>query len=262
MRQGTWIVGGAAAVLAACGGWAADAQGMSRLDAAGSLLGTVQKVAANARLRQTVGGLSVPLAYESAAGPIDAGNGHDPRNFDVAGVRLGMSPDEVAAALGASGFTMKSAGRQPSYDSAVRERWNSAGRTGTGPALFIAAGSSWERPGQEVQIKYTALPQGPRVDWVAYSGDAQRMSAEAFEDQLRRKYGDPVNGDADEQRWCTLKAPECEDPRQADYPAMEASAQYRRIWLSGHDKDRDAALQAREEADIASGKPAEIGASF
>ncbi len=248
---------------AAVAGTPAAALTGAQVDAVRRLAAGPQQASAGTRLRATVADLSAPLDYMSRAGPLDPSRPGDPRLMDVAGVRVGMSPEQADAALQAAGFEPPRAlGLQPSYDTRVRNAWNTSTRGDTGRVLTVPASGAWRKPGEEVELRFEALPEGARVSWIAYRADAGRVGADVFERQLLARYGPPANGEAEDQRWCTLRAPACEDPRNAHYPVMEASAARRTIWVSGADDDRAAALRARFAADAARRSAAPVQASF
>lgn len=233
------------------------------LQSAREAVSAVQKVVASARLQRVVAELSVPLTYENPRNPLDPANMQDPRNLDVSSVRLGMSPPQVTAALRAAGFAQDiEPSQQYSYETEVRMAWQSNTGQDTGRRLQVEKRARWVKAGQKIYIEYIALPEGPRVDYITYEADAQVISQEAFEAQVLRKYGEQLNGEAEDQRWCTVKAPECEDPRYAEYPALQVSSARRTIWLSGHDPDRKAALEERFKADVAKRGPKQVEPSF
>lgn len=212
---------------------------------------TIQGLVADGRLARVVAELSAPLSYESQLGPLNPHDRTDPRNLDVAGVRLGMRPGDVKSALRQSGYQLGAEEMQVSYDSRVRQEWRDMTGIDTGRSSLVVKSQSWTKGDERISVDFVAMPDGAAVSWVSYSGYDQRsISPEVFEAELLRKYGEPVNPGLGDMRWCTLKAPSCEDPRYAQYPVLEASAEMKRIWLAGPDADRDVALKARFSADI------------
>jgi hypothetical protein len=230
---------------------------------AGQMLGVLGAAIAGSKLRKIVAELSAPLAFESAAGPIDPGLRNDPRNLDIAGVRLGMTPQEVVRALQAAGYNKDGEGSmQRSYDTLVRDDWARLYGVQTGQAIFVPNEVNWEKQGQTIRITFVALPEGALVNVVDYSATDAPISDATFVSQLQQRYGEPVNEDDADQRWCTVKAPTCEDPRAATYPVLAAWTSNRSLHLVGNDVGRDAALAARFEADVTRRRPASGDASF
>jgi len=243
--------------IAPMGAWADD------LQTAREVVSVIQKAVTSGRLQRVVAELSAPLVYDSSTNPLHPANLQDPRNLDVSGVRLGMSPSDVAAALRAAGFKQDIDGaHQRSYDTQVRAAWQSNTNTDTGPPILVDKSARWIKSGQKILVDYVAMPDGARVEWITYEAEPELVSEAAFEAQLLRKYGEQVNGEATDQRWCTVKAPTCEDPRSSEFPVLEASPARRTIWLSGYDVERKVALEERFKADVAKRGPKQVEPSF
>lgn len=263
MRGRVGVAIAVAATLAGVGG-PAGAQTGQQVETARRLVSGLQQAVTSARLRQTVAGLSAPLEYETRLGPVNPAVHSDPRLMDVAGVRLGMTPAEAEAALLRAGFVRPRNDRssQVSYDSQVRTAWVTRWGAAPSPDLKVDETMHASKGAEEVTVTFIALPEGPRVDHVDYRGDERAVTAGQFGEQLEAKYGPPSSGGAEPMRWCTLRAPECEDPRSADYPVLQGNPGNRTLWLTGADADRKTALAARFEADAASRQPTQARASF
>lgn len=120
---------------------------------------------------------------------------HDPREFDVAGVRIGMSPAEARNALVARGYTVgadntDTMGYHYWLESALRER-NSAhpypqsvrrvrGFTGSGPA------------GETIVVSFHDTPSGAQVREVSLGIDPRRTDTSGVRRDVMAKYGQPT----------------------------------------------------------------------
>jgi hypothetical protein len=214
--------------------------------------------------RQILVELAVPLAYEPAAGTPDPNNRSDPRNMDIGGVRLGMTVKQAQAALRNAGY--RDAGPrddQPSYAGLVMDRWQShygyrGGWNDRAPHELL-----WRKGEEEIRVTLVALPEGPRVDAVSYQAkEGSPISGGEFVQRVLAKYGKPTNDDAEDMRWCTVKAPTCEDSRNAEYPLLSAWTNNRTINLTGNDPGRKDALERRFAADVERRKPEDQAPSF
>lgn len=216
------------------------------------------------RHRKILAGLSAPLAYEPAAGPVDPDNAADPRNKDIAGVRLGMTVKQAQAALRAAGYVDQGPrDSQPSYANRVMSEWQS--RYG-----FQGAGNDrapqellWRKGEEEIRVTLIALPDGPQVNMVWYwAKEGAPISIEEFTRRVLSKYGEPANDDPNQFRWCTVKAPDCEPPEEAEYPVLMAAPNSRQLTLVGNDPARKQALEERFAADVERRRPADQAPSF
>ena len=151
---------------------------------------------------------------------------------------------------------------QASYDTDIRSEWAKNSTAAMPATRQVRRAMIWRKGEQEVRVEFLALPEGPVANEITYSGGGSDVSSEAFAAQARAKYGKPVHDDSSDLRWCTVKAPECEDPRDATYPLLSAWTGNRTMMLIGNDPARADALAARRAADIASRKPPETAPAF
>jgi hypothetical protein len=243
-------------------GLAAPASAQSS-NSAQSIINLIGSAVANARVHKSVAELSAPLQYEDASGPLDPANRADPRNADVAGVRLGMTPAQAERALRALGYADSGIhGEQLSYDSLVRSDWATRFGKPSGEPARVPDNIIWRKAGQQVTVTFIAMPDGPRANEITYEAGESGISDETFLAQVQSKYGSPINDDPKNLMWCTIKAPDCEDPRSATYPVLAAWTSNRSIILVGNDPGRDHALQSRRAADVASKQPAAPAPAF
>ena len=228
-------------------------------NALGALIGALGQASTQSRLKKDIASMSSPLVFESSNGPLDPADASDPRNFDIAGVRLGMTPDQVKAAIAVAGYTIKNMGEQNSFDTAVRSM------VSTGPNLtrinvpiFINASGKNQ---QELSVEFLALPEGPRVHRIEYQMNSMDMTEEAFGAQIFRKYGDTATTDEGSSRkWCTANNVECHPlTKQAN---MEVDLQRKFIRLEDEDEARQTALDKRLQFEIDKRKPKVEEAQF
>lgn len=229
-----------------------------------SLSQLVDTVVTSGKQRKLRAELSSPLTYQPAAGPLDPANANDPRNFDVAGVRLGMTVREAQSALRAAGYVDRGPrDGQESYIDRVTYQWMTdygvQGRSSEGATKEII----WNKGEEEVIATFIALPDGPRVDSVFYQAkESAPISVNEFTRRVLSKYGEPANDDPANMKWCTVKAPDCEQPPEQEYPLLVAWPSTRQVRLYGDDPARKAALEQRFETDVERRKPADRAPSF
>lgn len=257
MTKRIWLI--AAVVTAFPTNVAAQTSDLGR-----SLTQLVDTVVTTSKQRKLRAELSSPLTYQPAAGPLDPANAKDPRNFDIAGVRLGMTVREAQSALRAAGYVDRGLqDGQDSYIDRVTYKW----LTEYGVKGWIAEHTTneivWNKGEEEVTVAFIALPDGPRVDSIFYwAKEGAPISVNEFSRRVLTKYGEPANDDAAEFRWCTVKAPDCERPPEQEYPLLIAWPNGRQVRLYGDDPARKAALAQRFTADVESRKPADRAPSF
>jgi hypothetical protein len=233
------------------------------IDLGQSLSQLVSTAATTHKQRKVRAELSATLTYVSAAGAADQANRSDPRNADVAGVRLGMTTAQAEGALRSSGYSEFVHDDQPSYLGSVMERWQSEyGFKGAwndrAPHELV-----WRKGDEEVRVKFLALPDGPQVENITYwAKDGAPISVQEFTRRVLTKFGEPVNDDSDQFRWCTVKAPDCEDINEAEYPLLVVTPRNRMIYLTGNDPGRKEALEKRFASDVERRKPADQVPSF
>jgi hypothetical protein len=229
-----------------------------------SVIVVIDTAVASSKQRRIKAELSRPLTFDAEAGPLDPVNRSDPRNFDIAGVRLGMSARDAEAAMRAAGYMAAfGAEDQPSYAGEVMQRWRSDFGFTDAWNDRVPHGLLWRKGEEEIRVELLALPEGARVRSVQYQAkEGAPISQDQFMSRVLAKYGEPANDNASDLRWCIVKAPECEDPREASYPLLSVWPESRQISLTGNDPAQAAALAERFAADVERGRPAERAASF
>ncbi len=125
------------------------------------------------------------LAVIALASPAVAA---DVRDFDILGIRLGMTVTEVEVLAAASGFEKIKRSAAPSFDQAVaienREPVNWQDYKGVQLLKF-------ENDGESVQVFFVATPTGARAARVSYGFYGSGVTSEQMTAQVLAKYGEP-----------------------------------------------------------------------
>lgn len=187
--------------------------------------------------------------------------------FDVAGVRLGMTPAEARAALAKAGFTVRSTDNghqwleqtweQNVLDAAERRlgtyNWSKAGQNRKGPRLLEATGPRR----QIVEVHFQQRPEGTRVSHVEYAIPKDQIAKADFDANVASKYGSytTVGGvGRRENRWCSTDEVECSTYSSLKQPRLVVENDIARnrykIELSGADAKDAARLKAAFEAEV------------
>ncbi|MFV0622675.1 hypothetical protein ACBY01_01510 [Sphingomonas sp. ac-8] len=130
--------------------------------------------------------------------------------FDVAGVKLGMTPEETRTALKAQGFTPPAI--DPTQDSwasvvsrRVAERIPGKVDETRVPMFTRASGPQ----GEQVEVWYTATREGARATSIEYTMPTNRMERAAFAASVAAKYGRPTAEDPVHGLYCTKGEGSC-----------------------------------------------------
>jgi hypothetical protein len=135
---------------------------------------------------------AAPMALPAAAGaqraaPVVA-------ELDIAGVRLGMTPEQVRAALVRAGFTPRATDPdQDSWDTRIaqevaKRRPDTRAAARKVPMFTMASGPR----GEHLEIWYSAGPSGARASTIKFEISAEQMTAAAFYRGVFEKYGPPT----------------------------------------------------------------------
>lgn len=126
------------------------------------------------------------------------------RQMDVAGIRLGMGPEDVKAALRTRGYaptpdTMYTDRRpwtQAGYDYATRVEEARRQRLSDfkTPMKFanVVTAEAWNKADESVRVEYAVGRSGRRVSQVSYNIPEGRMAWAAMRDNIVEKYGRPT----------------------------------------------------------------------
>ncbi len=128
------------------------------------------------------------LAAPKHARPVVAG-------LDIAGAKLGMTPEQVRAALFRAGFTPRAS--DPDQDSweariaaEVAKRRPGTRSAAKKVAMFTMASGPL---GEHLEIWYYAGPSGATASSIKFQIPANQMTGAAFSQGVLEKYGPPTN---------------------------------------------------------------------
>jgi hypothetical protein len=147
--------------------------------------------------------------------------------FDVAGVKLGMTPEETRSALKAGGFTPQATDPpQDSWASVVSRRIAERipGEVDeTKVPMFMRAGGP---QGEQVEVWYTATPEGARATSIEYTMPTNRMERAAFVASVSAKYGRPTAEDPVHGLYCTKGEASCVTYGNRNLPHLLTESSY------------------------------------
>lgn len=184
--------------------------------------------------------------------------------FDVAGVKLGMTPEETRSALKAGGFTPQATDpTQDSWASVVSRRIAERipGEVDeTKVPMFMRAGGP---QGEQVEVWYTATPEGARATSIEYTMPTNRMERAAFVASVSAKYGRPTAEDPVHGLYCTKGEASCVTYGNRNLPHLltESSYSVHSIKLMEGSRYGDE-LKARTAAAVEGMVPKNAKASF
>ena len=129
--------------------------------------------------------------------------------FDVAGVKLGMTHDQVVTALEEKGFSISSTSEQKDWDAQLADEMKKRGydesSNGRVAGMTRVKGSQDE----SIDVWYAATPEGARVANINYHAKPERITADAFRAGLRSKYGEATTDNGARKIYCTLGEKTC-----------------------------------------------------
>ena len=142
--------------------------------------------------------LSALIAFHSSAA-LSKSTLHVVENFDVAGVKLHMTPEEARHALAAKGFSVSDDSMGDSWSAQVSAE---AGKYANTPKYYTRAVRYTNAEGpesQKVEVSYEVLEEGSFVKEVRYSLPAERGK---FIELVKSKYGRPTRDGLGVWRYC------------------------------------------------------------
>lgn len=132
---------------------------------------------------------------------------------DIAGVRLGMTPDQVTRAAAAAGYARTETGTQYSWASNVRQEEEQRGF----PKLFPASAApvlgaeDYKGSGsQKLHVEYAATPRGAYATSVRYSVNMAETPWDTMKERTRAKYGREGYGTASSLVFCSRGETKCD----------------------------------------------------
>jgi hypothetical protein len=150
-------------------------------------------------------------------------------HFDVAGVRLGMSPDEAFAAFSGKGYKLEHWATGPNFEQRIQEKVSERNPRISKPSYATQTTKTvaWaEGPnGERLWVRFQAMPSGPIVKFVQVSTNERRISAGAVKAQVWAKYGDPTKYrmDSNTNFWCDIPAVACGIDQYDQHPTLSFS---------------------------------------
>jgi len=144
------------------------------------------------RLRQMV------LIGLLASVPAASGYGADASGFDIAGIRIGMTSEEVAALARSRGFKDIRSDLAPSFDQAValqnRQKIDFSAYAGVQTMTF-------KSDSEEFRVSFVQTPSGSRASGISYSFFGTKVSSDQMGTNALRKYGEPDQRGSREWVW-------------------------------------------------------------
>mgnify|MGYP005855427807 CR=1 FL=1 len=112
----------------------------------------------------------------------------DVNSFDVMGLRIGMTADEVEAVAGSKGLAKSGAFPAPSFEQQV-----ALGNGGRVAANDYAGLQSMTLEGEreQVEVFFFATPEGPRAWKIVYRHTSSELTREAMAERVLKTYGPP-----------------------------------------------------------------------
>ena len=157
---------------------------------------------------------SAPALAQSLTESTRSGPRHDVATFDVAGVKLGMNPDEVAEQLQQRGFDGKFDARRPNRFAQAAEaeaqRRRQAVPSGLAPegapGLFAT-----DAQGNRVLVEYIHTATGSEVASVTLQFNASTTDTSALPNDIANRYGFPsmIHRGSMIMEWCSNDEGSC-----------------------------------------------------
>lgn len=174
-------------------------------------------------LEKAEGARIAAVAVKTGQGPVTVKAGsaadaarRDPATFDVAGIKLGMTPEQAAAILTAAGYR-PSAKSPPRYDLTFQQRVQLGvdRRNGLKPDLPKGQGVqglTFEHAnGAQVSLFFINLAEGSRVESVMYQMPVDRLDFATFRQRIDSKYGQPTTSRSIDDIWCAKTSTICRE---------------------------------------------------
>lgn len=184
--------------------------------------------------------------------------------FDVAGVKLGMSPEEARAALEAKGFKPLGADKTQGSWAArlsdeVAKRRNVDTVNTTVSMLTVARGDQGER----IEVWYSATPEGAVASSVQFLIPTNRMEKGFFARSVEGKYGTVTYGEAKSGIFCSKGEEKCRpwEVQASPFLKVDSGYSFYEVYLA-YGSDFKAGLKAQMVAQVESAAPKDAVATF
>lgn len=200
------------------------------------------------------------MALATSQGPVLPRVG--PATYDVAGVKLGMTPDEARQALIKAGYRIDAPLKLESFRGEVTARVAEIRHKSRLTVNDTVAGMSARGPSAEqIGVEFKQWLDGPHVVRASFRGDAETQPQEAFKAQVEGKFGKPTMHVIGGWRWCSAGEKQCGPIANPAMPTLDADYQSRSLTLSIGGE----AIQARRglvEAEARKVAPLQGGSAF
>jgi hypothetical protein len=132
--------------------------------------------------------------------------------WGIAGIRLGMSPREVAEAMRTAGYTLQGryTGRSWQAEVADQVSFLRAIRIPAGPETIRR--EDYKKGQEAIRVFYAVNPTGPYSTSVTYRIATAAIDADRFEAAALSRYGRPTRNQDSEIVYCSAGEPECSSP--------------------------------------------------
>jgi len=148
-----------------------------------------------------------------------------PATFDIAGVRLGMTPDAVRRALVAAGYRIDHTDATNSFqDNVVVEAAHAQGRMPATYGKSTSVGRIWANGphGEALTVDFDQWPGGAFVGAVDLAIKPERQTLADLQAQIEGKYGMPsLKTDSLSFQWCTPGERGCDRISVPQLPTLQ-----------------------------------------
>lgn len=127
----------------------------------------------------------------------------------VAGVSLGMTPAQVAAALKQDGYKLSYRYTGRSWQGEVASRVANLRSVRIPAGAEVTAKEDYRVGQEQIQVTYTAGRAGPYVSRVHYKIHSSAIEAESFQRAVLGRYGQPSLEWQFESLYCSPREPRC-----------------------------------------------------
>ena len=178
----------------------------------------IKKIAVAALVLALAGQIAASPAGAMAKAPL-----HDPSKLVIAGIRIGMTPEQVMSTLRAAGYVREYQVTNKSWEEKVaRELASTRGVPLTGTFRAVPWHETYRKREERVEVYYRPMPSGPVVSGVDYGMGNAAMSEEAFRAAVRARYGLQSAGGSSEMIFCSVGEAVCsvlgfQNPKQLPY---------------------------------------------
>lgn len=128
----------------------------------------------------------------------------------IAGVRLGMTPEQVSLTLRAAGYVREHQVANMSWEERVaREVAYARALPLRGTFRAVVWHETYRKGAERIEIYYQPMPSGPAVASVEYGLRNSAMTEEAFRASVRARYGAQSAGNSSEMIFCSVGETAC-----------------------------------------------------